>query len=791
MKAGQRPHDRLAAAFAEMADGLLIVDVRSGDVEVNHAARQMLALPSDIAITTAYLQQVVGFYPFDLVSATSGAFREEVRIGSRVLHSVVTPLVEAGQMVGAVVALRDLGEASEIAHRRAEYAQLMSHELRSPLTSVGGALDLVLTGYAGEVSPKQRRYIEMARDATSKMNLLVDQLLDLARVQAGTIQLVLSPLRLEALTHDVIERFAETSRVKGVRFDVVSSAVDLPILGDADRLAQVLSNLFSNAIKFAPAGGVVGIELFGPPSIADAVGVSVHNAGEPLAEEERERIFEPFSASGRKVGGTGLGLNISRSIIEAHGGRMWAETGERGTRFVFTLPVRPAEDNAAPLAIDPATEVSRPTRRDRARVLVCDTDRHRALMLKGLLMATDDEVVVVDDMDAAVSTAHRIEPHLIIVTSGMHDAAALIAYFEHDPNLRNTAVIAVADAAMRDHLLRAGADDIVDLPVVPTIFHKACQRALDTSRREASRVLFVDDDSTIRAICRELLDQNGYVTRTLGNAALVLDETHRFRPDVIVLDLMMPGADGLGLIETLRRDPVAALTPLIVLSARGDTADKVRAFRAGAEDYLVKPFDAAELVARVGKAMERQTRELGASPTTQLPGADAIETAVNEALRDPAQVICYLDLDHLKALNDFYGYAKADAVIRQMGSVMREVIATRGGPTDFIGHIAGDDFVLITTVDRVDAICRAITDRFDRIVPLYYDPADRARGYIETKDRYGTMRRFPIMSVSIAAVSSSSVSSYAELGEIAAVGKKTAKGIAGSSYVRDGVPVPR
>jgi diguanylate cyclase (GGDEF)-like protein len=238
----------------------------------------------------------------------------------------------------------------------------------------------------------------------------------------------------------------------------------------------------------------------------------------------------------------------------------------------------------------------------------------------------------------------------------------------------------------------------------------------------------------------------------------------------------------------IRSDPAIGMAPIMFLSARGDTADKVRAFRSGAEDYMVKPFDAAELLARVGKALDRQARELGASPTTQLPGADAIQTDIERRLAtgDTSAVACYLDLDNLKAFNDYYGYAKANAVIRQTGDVIRHVVQRDGGARDFIGHIAGDDFVFITSGERADEVCRAICDRFDHLIRLYYDRADRERGYIETKDRFGVQRKFPIMSVSIAAISLTRAKTYAGLAELAAVGKRTAKAIPGSSYVRDG-----
>ena len=125
-------------------------------------------------------------------------------------------------------------------------------------------------------------------------------------------------------------------------------------------------------------------------------------------------------------------------------------------------------------------------------------------------------------------------------------------------------------------------------------------------------------------------------------------------------------------------------------------------------------------------------------------------------------------------------------MIRQTGDVIRHVVTNQGCVGDFIGHIAGDDFVFVTSADRVDAVCRGICERFDHLIRLYYDPHDRAAGYIETKDRFGVQRRFPIMSVSIAAISLIGAKTYAGLAELAATGKRTAKAISGSTYVRDG-----
>jgi signal transduction histidine kinase/DNA-binding response OmpR family regulator len=778
--------DLVRHAVDAMADGAIVADTRTGEVFANAAAREMLGLAPDTPLDTTYLKDTVGFYPFELAAADGQAVREEVRIGDRALHSVVTPLREDGVSLGAVVILRDLGDTADIARRRAEFAQVMSHELRTPLTSVAGALDIVLSGYAGALSDRQLRYVEMARQAATRMNQMVDQLLDLARAQAGSITVTTAPVQLDRLAREVIDRYRPAAAAKQLTIVLGASADDITILGDPDRLSQVLGNLLTNAIRFAPTGGVIDVQVFGPPLSEDAVGVSVYNSGDPIPADERERVFEPFSASSRRVGGTALGLSISRTIVEAHGGRIWVESSSTGTKFVFTLPSSAMPDKPVQLPLEP-----QPRRRglgDGSCALVCDDDPRRALLLKGLLMSLTDRVLVANDVDTAIAIGRAEHPALAVVAGAMADSLALLAILDHDPDTHKTAVMVVGDAERRADLIAAGADDLLEFPIQPAMFRDACLRLVESGRREAPRVLIVDDDSSIRQICREVLQIGGYQVRDAGSANAALAEARRFKPDMILLDVLMPGIDGYRCAEMLRADPAIGIAPIIFLSARSDTADKVRAFRSGAEDYMVKPFDADELLARVGKALDRQARELGASPTTQLPGADAIQAEIERRLAagDATAVACYLDLDNLKAFNDYYGYAKANAVIRQTGDVIRHVITKSGGPGDFIGHIAGDDFVFVTSASNVDEVCRGICERFDHLIRLYYDPSDRANGYIETKDRFGVQRRFPIMSVSVAAISLARAKSYAALAELAAVGKRAAKAIPGSTYVRDG-----
>jgi DNA-binding response OmpR family regulator len=685
-----------------------------------------------------------------------------------------------------VVVLRDLGATRDLAQRHGDLVRIMSHELRTPLTSVAGALDIVLTGYAGELTDKQTRYVEMARQAATRMSLVIDQLVDTARAATGPLTLNRVPVLMGRLTREVVDRYRDAARARGVKVAVTTGAEDVAVTGDPEKLARVLGNLLSNSINFAGPGGRVDVDVFGPPVVSDAVGVSVWNDGEPIAEADRERIFAPPDAAPRRVAGTGLGLGISRAVVEAHGGRIWVESSAEGTKFVFMLPAQ-AAPQPEPRHEPPPRAVT-----DAVRALVVDDDPHSAYLIKGLLMAAGHDVIVTTDADSALVAARHETMALAVVSAEIPDAAALVAIFEHDPETRNAAVLVLAEPSRHQELLAAGADECLDRPLQPSQFHEVCARVLlEAGRREAPRIMVVDDDASVRAICREILSQAGYAVRDVGSSDQALTEARRFRPDLVLLDVMMPIQDGFTTAERLRADPSTGMTPIIFLSAKGETADKVRAFRSGAEDYVVKPFDAVELVARVAKALARQARELGASPTTQLPGADAIAAEVERRIaeRDRRAVCAYLDLDNFKAFNDYFGVARADAVIRQTGDLVREVVGKLGAPGDFIGHIAGDDFVMILDGEHADRVCTSFIERFDRLIPLYYDRDDRRRGYIQAQDRYGVERQFPVMTVSIAAVGLSPMASFADVATAAAAAKAGAKALPASAYVRDGVVV--
>jgi DNA-binding response OmpR family regulator len=299
-------------------------------------------------------------------------------------------------------------------------------------------------------------------------------------------------------------------------------------------------------------------------------------------------------------------------------------------------------------------------------------------------------------------------------------------------------------------------------------------------------VLVVDDELDLCRILETMLREDGYRATCVGSGAAALALAQKQSFDLIILDLLLPDLDGFAVLGALRARPATALTPIILLSARDSAPEKVRGLQLGADDYVTKPFSAAELLARVRAALRRRELEGGANPSTRLPGNVAIERAIRRRIENNLPfAVCYTDLDNFKAYNDTYSFLKGDAVIQQTAHVLLTAVEQLGNLDDFVGHIGGDDFIVITTPDRAERICaRAIAD-IDALSPLLYDPETRRRGYIDAVDRHGRRARYPFVSISFGIVSSAvrPIVHVAEVAQRSVEPKKRAKAIPGSVYV--------
>lgn len=302
------------------------------------------------------------------------------------------------------------------------------------------------------------------------------------------------------------------------------------------------------------------------------------------------------------------------------------------------------------------------------------------------------------------------------------------------------------------------------------------------------RILVVDDDQNIVLLGTHIVSGMGMIPLVAFDGAEAVEKTHSLKPDLLLLDINMPLMDGFDVIRAVKADPTTTLTPIIVFSARRNEDDKVRALKLGADDYVTKPFSLSELSARIDRLLKRTRTGMSASSTTGLPGSVSIEQILVDRVRQRAPLaVLYLDVDHFKAFNDRYGFARGDGLIRQVADIVLSTVSEVGNPDDFVGHVGGDDFVVVTTPERATLVADAVIERFDRATPLFYDAIDRARGGIVTEDRRGKISTFPVVTLSIAIVTNESREFHhaAQIADVAAQLKKLAKSRPGSLWVKD------
>jgi diguanylate cyclase (GGDEF)-like protein len=301
-------------------------------------------------------------------------------------------------------------------------------------------------------------------------------------------------------------------------------------------------------------------------------------------------------------------------------------------------------------------------------------------------------------------------------------------------------------------------------------------------------LLVVDDDPFIARLLEIELRAAGYDVRVAADGGVALDAARERCPDLVLADVMMPNMDGFELTRRLRQDPRTATVSVIMLTARGLSADKLEGFAIGADDYIVKPFDTPELLARIRGVLRRSRDTRTQSPLTGLPGNVRIEEEIDARVeRSEPFAILYADLDHFKAYNDHYGFMRGDEVIQTTARLLGDVARGASDGAAFIGHVGGDDFVVVVMPELAERVADAIVSAFDEAAPAFYDDADRERGFVEVTNRRGELQRYGMLtlSIGIASTSKRSFLHYAEAVAVATEMKQYTKGSQTSSWAID------
>ena len=286
------------------------------------------------------------------------------------------------------------------------------------------------------------------------------------------------------------------------------------------------------------------------------------------------------------------------------------------------------------------------------------------------------------------------------------------------------------------------------------------------------RILVVEDDVDISNMLRIYFDSQGYEVWVAPRGQEALDICRRKLPNIIVLDIMLPDIDGYEVCRRLRGNLRTSHIPILFLTQRDERSDKIAGLELGADDYITKPFDIEELKWRVQNALRRATYESLTSPTTGLPSGKLIEEQLKQLMRRNGWTILYVGINDFEPFNEVQGFVAGDDVLRFVAMLLTELVNEMGTANDFIGHVGGDDFILITTAEKAPLLRQQLIERFKAQVGTFSSFRDREKGSMTIREADGSEREASLMSLAIGVVPEGTFADIREITEVAAAARR-------------------
>ncbi len=470
------------AILESIADGVIVNDNRGRILLVNVAAERILGTRSESIIGQDVRNLFTAFSlkgrnealtamdsltanPLLDASTDPQAIQTVLEMDNKVVSAHLAPvLTRDEEFLGIVTVFRDITKEVEADRAKSEFVSTVSHELRTPMTSIKGYTDLLYAAAVGAINEEQKRFLSIIKSNADRLTALINDLLDISRIESGRIKLDLAPLRIEDIVLEVVNSLRGQIESKGLELSLNIPANLERVQGDHDRITQILTNLLSNASQYTPSGGKITVSL---SSMDGTIRIDVADTGIGIAAEDQSKIFDRFWRADHPVvkdsGGTGLGLSIVKMFVEMHGGRIWldSELG-KGSTFTFILPAMAEAEEVTGAAAAPGLE---------GKVLIVDDDMSIANLLKEALKGYDFTVEVASDGYEAMASARRQKPSLILLDlkmpgMGGHEA---LSHLKKDEITQDIPVLVISahvtdEEAERRTLLAAGAEDLLLKP---------------------------------------------------------------------------------------------------------------------------------------------------------------------------------------------------------------------------------------------------------------------------------------------------------------------------------------
>lgn len=455
-----------------------------------------------------------------------------------------------------------------------QFLSTMSHELRTPLNAVVGFSDLLTEEQYGPLNDKQKRYVKHIHAGGHHLLRLINDILDLSKIEAGRLQLSIENVPVQSTFAYVLDTIRTLSDKKGHTL-IDECSPDLTVRADPTRFRQILMNLLGNAIKFTPDGGKIEVAA---RQLDGMVRVEVRDSGPGIPPDEQHRVFEAFYRMGQTeqgTEGTGLGLAITRRLVELQGGALGIESQPGlGSCFFFTLPMVPRVEKQEGRDL-----TSRVNGESAPRILVVENDLAAAHLLESQLTSAGYEAVLCNRPEQAVEMAADLQPSAITLDIVMKPISGweVLRTLKIDPRTATIPVIVVTIVDEKAVGAMLGADEYIVKPVEKEVLLAAVERRLNRraqAGRTGGKILVVEDDAPTREFMADFLSKRGYTVATAGDAREARAQVECSLPEIVILDLILPDASGFQLLAEWRTSSRTSGLPIFVLTSKDLTPEE-------------------------------------------------------------------------------------------------------------------------------------------------------------------------------------------------------------------------
>lgn len=608
------------AILQSIADGVVVTDAHGRIILVNSAAEHILGtrwrsmLGQDVRNVFAILERGEReemLKAMEALAANPTAYRDsptiiqsKLAMEQTTVSAHMAPVFTSGeQFVGIVSIFRDITREVQADIAKTEFVSTVSHELRTPLTSIKGYTDLLMVGAVGPLMEDQARFVGIIHNNANRLTALINDLLDISRIESGRVKLAFQPMQIRDVVQDVVESQRAQFEAKGLVLEV-QLPEDLPLVqGDPERLAQVMDNLVSNACRYTPKGKVT----ITVSQMQGALRMDVSDTGIGIAAADQSKIWDRFFRADHplveEVGGTGLGLSIVKMFVEMHGGRIWmdSELG-KGSTFTFILPTMEAQSSVISkpeLEIEAVSLVGA----GRKTVLVVEDEPDIVALLRYQLEAHGYRVITAMLGDEALYKANAEQPDMITLDILLpdRDGFDVLRELKDNPCTADIPVLILSIVQDEESGFRLGAVDYLTKPIEERQLIESIRAILD----HKSRVLIAEDNRETASLLSQILEHYGFLTMVAVDGYETLATARREKPGLILLDLRMPGMDGYEALVRLKQDVETRDIPIIAMSAHAADyrSEREKLLSLGAVEFLSKPFTAEQLVVELERVM--------------------------------------------------------------------------------------------------------------------------------------------------------------------------------------------